>query len=227
MPLQNRVDPFGELFATPARGTLFGNRGGKFHTGDRKLTGRRWASRHWICCVLAFKGRQRDVWGRYYTELFFLDEITALAAGHRPCFECRRAAAEKFARSFSGKNRRASAPAMDVILHAERLDDKTKRIHKRNIDKLPDGAILAVNGALFAVRGARLLQWTPRGYRQGPRRPRGITVEVLTPPSMLRVLKAGYAPLWHPSACLTAARSARAPAPLARGAPRRKRQSPP
>ena len=97
MPLQNRVDPFGELFAAPARGLFMGNRGGRIHTDDRKLTKRRWASRQWICCVLDFKSRQRDVWGRYYTELFFLDEVTALAAGHRPCFECRRKDAEAFA----------------------------------------------------------------------------------------------------------------------------------
>src|SRR3982750_3662131 len=97
MALQNRVDPFGELIATQARGTLFGNRGGRFHRDDRTLGKRRWASRQWICCVLAFKGRHRAVWGRGYTELFFLDEVTALAAGHRPCFECRRTAARTFA----------------------------------------------------------------------------------------------------------------------------------
>src|SRR5262245_54438786 len=97
MPLQNRVDPFGELAADPARGTLFGNRGGRFHHDDRTLGRRRWASRCWICCRLQFKGRQRNVWGRSYTELFFLDEVTALAAGHRPCFECRRQDADLFA----------------------------------------------------------------------------------------------------------------------------------
>ncbi|HEY6026440.1 MAG TPA: hypothetical protein VIV09_06025, partial [Pseudolabrys sp.] len=97
MTLPNRVSPLGELFATPARGTLMGNRGGRIHTDDKRLTTRRWASRQWICCVLQFKNRQRDVWGRYYTELFFLDEVTAFAAGHRPCFECRRRDAEHFA----------------------------------------------------------------------------------------------------------------------------------
>jgi hypothetical protein len=97
MPLQNRVNPFGELLVTSARGLFFGNRGGRFHTDQKTLTARRWASRQWICCVLDFKNRHRDVWGRYYTELFFLDEPTALAAGHRPCFECRRKEAEAFA----------------------------------------------------------------------------------------------------------------------------------
>src|ERR1700676_5726196 len=101
MPLQNRVTPFGELVAVPARGTLFGNRGGRFHTDAKTLTARRWASRQWICCVLDFNGRQRDVWGRYYTELFFLDEPTALAAGHRPCFQCRHKAWDAFLTALS------------------------------------------------------------------------------------------------------------------------------
>jgi hypothetical protein len=199
MPLQNRVDPFGELFATPARGTMFGNRGGKFHTDARGLTSRRWVSRQWICCVLDFKGRQRDVWGRYYTEMFFLDEVTAFAAGHRPCFECRRSDALAFASRFPMKGK-VSAPAMDDVLHAERLDGKMKRIHRRNIDTLPDGAMIARDGEAYAVRGGTLLRWTPRGYKDITRRPKGITVDVLTPPSMLKVLKAGYAPQWHKSA---------------------------
>ena len=124
MPLQNRVDPFADLFATPARGTLFGNRGGRFHTDDKTLTRRRWASRQWICCVLDFKGRQRDVWGRFYTELFFLDEVTALAAGHRPCFECRRKDAEDFAGRWQAAFKLRTppyAPEMDEVLHAQRL----------------------------------------------------------------------------------------------------------
>ncbi|MGB7260418.1 MAG: hypothetical protein WBD48_20300, partial [Pseudolabrys sp.] len=184
MPLQNRVDPFGELFATSARGTLFGNRGGRFHTDDKKLTSRRWVSRQWICCVLDFKGRQRDVWGRYYTELFFLDEVTAFAAGHRPCFECRRSDADEFARLFSGKKKRASASAMDKALQAERLNGKSKRTHRRNIDVLPDGAMIVLDGEPYAVRGKQMLRWTHSGYADKKRRPRDIQVDVLTPPSM-------------------------------------------
>src|ERR1700761_3807879 len=154
MPLQNRVDPFGELFATPARGTMFGNRGGRIHTDDRKLTQRRWASRQWICCVLDFKGRQRDVWGRYYTELFFLDEVTALAAGHRPCFECRRKEAEAFAAA--GQRavqplRPPRADEMDLVLHGERLEGRAKRLHRRNIDGLPDGTFVVLEEAAWAV----------------------------------------------------------------------------
>jgi hypothetical protein len=200
MPLPNRVDPFGDLFATPARGTLFGNRGGKFHRDDKTLGSRRWVSRQWICCVLKFKGRQRNVWGRYYTELFFLDEVTAFAAGHRPCFECRRQDAERFAVLFSGKKQRASADAMDRVLHAERLNGKAKRTHRRNLDSLPDGAMVALDGGAFAVRNKHLLPWTPSGYSASKPRPRNLEVDVLTPPSILSVLGRGYAPLWHPSA---------------------------
>lgn len=177
-----------------------GNRGGKIHTQDQKLTRRRWASRQWICCVLEFNNRQRDVWGRFYTELFFLDEVTAFAAGHRPCFECRRKDAERFAALFSGKKKRASAPAMDEVLHAERLDGKAKRLHRARIDELPDGAMIAIDGAAFAVRGNKLLPWRPEGYGPAQPRLRGIEVDVLTPPSIVAALKAGYEPLWHKSA---------------------------
>lgn len=204
MPLQNRVSPLGDLFASPARGTLFGNRGGKFHRDDKTLGARRWASRQWICCVLEFKNRQRDVWGRYYTELFFLDEVTALAAGHRPCFECRRAEAEAFARHWQeakGLRKRPSAPDMDLVLHAERLDGKAKRMHRRALDGLPDGAMVSLPGqGPFAVRGERLLPWTPQGYGKPAPRPRGIEADVLTPRTMVDVLAAGYAPRWHGSA---------------------------
>src|SRR5579864_4645810 len=136
MSLQNRVDPFGELIAVPARGLFMGNRGGRFHTDAKRLTARRWASRQWICCALDFKGRQRDVWGRFYTELFFLDEPTALAAGHRPCFECRRKEAEAFAERWREARRLAARPLadeMDEVLHAERLHGRAKRLHRRAI----------------------------------------------------------------------------------------------
>jgi len=199
MPLQNRVDPFGELIAKPARGLFMGNRGGRIHTDEQTLTSRRWASRQWICCVLDFKGRQREVWGRYYTELFFLDEPTALAAGHRPCFECRRKDAEHFAALFGGKGRRASAPAMDKVLHAERLDGKAKRTHRMPFGELPDGAFVSIDGEPYAVRGKRLLQWMPKRYDRSIARRRG-TADVLTPLSIVRVLSRGYAPRWHSSA---------------------------
>jgi hypothetical protein len=200
MPFQSRVSPFGELFATSARGTLLGNRGGRLHDAHQKLTTRRWVNRAWICCRLAFNDRRRKVWGNGYTELFFLDEVTAFAAGHRPCFECRRRDAERFALLFSGKKQRASAAAMDKILHAERLDGKAKRSHRANLDTLPDGAMISFHGQPFAVHGNYLLRWAPDGYSQAQSRLHGIDVDVLTPPSILAVLARGYAPLWHPSA---------------------------
>jgi hypothetical protein len=203
MPLQNRVDPFGELNAVPARGTLFGNRGGRFHTDAKTLTTRRWASRQWICCVLDFKSRQRDVWGRYYTELFFLDEPTAFAAGHRPCFECRRKDAEAFAEAWRRAERLGTRPyadEMDEALHGERSAGRAKRLHRCAIDELPDGAFVTLDGAAFAVCGGELLRWTPDGYSARKPRPRGIVVDVLTPPSTIAVLSAGYQPRWHPSA---------------------------
>jgi hypothetical protein len=200
MPLQNRVSPFGEFIATPARGLVMGNRGGRLHDAKRQLGGRRWTSKQWICCKLEFNNRHRKVWGDGYSELFFLDEVTALAAGHRPCFECRRQDADHFAALFCGQKNRASAAAMDKVLHAERLIGRAKRTHRRALDALPDGAMIAIEGEAFAVRANQLLRWTPAGYADAQARPRGIDVDVLTPPSMLAVLTAGYTPLWHDSA---------------------------
>jgi len=203
MPLPNRVSPFGELFADPARGLLFGNRGGRIHTGVRTLTRRRWTSRTWICCVLDFKNRRRRVWGDSYTELFFLDEPTALAAGHRPCFECRRRDALAFATGWQrafGLNDRPRVSAMDETLHRERLDGRAKRVHALPIAGLPDGAFVSLGGNAFAVRGRSLLRWTPSGYTARRSRPRGETADVLTPPAILAVLASGYGPQWHPSA---------------------------
>ncbi len=203
MPLQNRVSPFGELFASPARGTMLGNRGGKFHRDDKTLGKRRFASRQWICCVLEFKNRQRDVWGRYYTELFFLDEVTALAAGHRPCFECRRAEAEAFAAAWAQAERTSQRPRateMDRVLHAQRLNGRAKRLHRMPAKDLPDGAMVSLEGEAFAVRGGELLHWTPQGYDARRARPRQGNVDVLTPPAILAALKVGYAPHWHESA---------------------------
>jgi len=204
MPLQNRVDPFGELRAVPARGLFFGNRGGRIHGADRTLSRRRWTSRAWICCRLAFKGRHREVWGNGFTELFFLDEPTALSAGHRPCFECRRADALAFAAAW-GRAQRLSAPPrageMDAVLHAERLHGRGKRRHRAALDALPDGALVVLeNDEPFAVRGDGLLPWSAAGYGVRRPRPRGLEVDVLTPPAIVATLAAGYRPQWHPSA---------------------------
>jgi hypothetical protein len=205
MPLANRVDPFGNLFADSSRGLYFGNRGGRFHRDDRSLGSRRWVSRTWICCRLEFKGRHRDVWGAGYTELFFLDEPTALAAGHRPCFECRYREAKAFAAAFAkgmGFGTPPRAADIDQVLHAERLDGRAKRRHRLAVERLPDGALLTLAdepGSVFAVRGRALLRWTPVGYETRRRRPRG-SADVLTPPAILAALSAGYHPRWHPSA---------------------------
>jgi hypothetical protein len=206
MPLSNRVDPFGEVFADAARGLFMGNRGGRFHRDDRTLGARRFVSRQWICCRLEFKGRQRQVWGAGYTELFFLDEPTTLAAGHRPCFECRREHAVAFAEAVARGLRLPSLPRaaeMDRILHAERLDDRRKRRHPMPIDGLPDGTLVTLAAEptiAYALQGPRLLAWTPSGYDDGRARPAGMVVDVLTPPAIVAALLAGYRPQWHDSA---------------------------
>ena len=196
MPLQNRVTPFGDIVAAPERGTMMGNRG-ILHDERQMLGGRRWTHKAWICCVTEFRGRKRQVMapGRY-TELFFLDEAVALAAGHRPCFECRREAAKAYAACWGGSPR---AGELDRVLHAERLDGRRRRIHIREFADLPDGAFVSRDGAAWLVRAMMMLRYAPGGYDGATERPAG-AVEVLTPPATLRTLKAGYAPLLHPSA---------------------------
>ncbi|HKY87402.1 MAG TPA: hypothetical protein VJL90_11635, partial [Pseudorhodoplanes sp.] len=158
------------------------------------------------CCLLSFKGRHRPVWGRGFTGLFFLDEVTAFAAGHRPCFECRRKNAEEFARLWPGRRtreNRAYVADMDAILQSERLDGRDKRRHRLPIADLPDGAATVIpgdEGQAAMLRGRKLLRWTSKGYVSSGQRPRSGKVDVLTPPSILAVLRAGYRPLWHPSA---------------------------
>ncbi|MGA2491499.1 MAG: hypothetical protein ABSF67_00960 [Roseiarcus sp.] len=194
-PLQNRVDPYGALVAVAARGALMGNRGGRFHRPDRTLGRRRWASRQWISCLCAFQGRHRRVWGDSYTELFFLDEPTALAAGHRPCFLCRRADAEAFRRAFAAGGGR-SAPEMDVVLHRERLADLPGGAVERPIAELPDGAMIERNGRPYALRGEALLPWSFFGYGSPEPRPVAERVRALTPPAIVAALMAGYRPRW-------------------------------
>lgn len=194
-PLPNRVDPYGELVATSARGSLMGNRGGRFHRADRTLGRRRWVSRQWIACLCAFKDRRRAVWGNGYTELFFLDEVTALAAGHRPCFECRRRDAETFRAAFA-EGSRPSAPQMDLVLQRERLEGARKRLWETRIEALPDGAVIDGGGHPLALRGDALLPWSFAGYGAPQPRPRGGLALAVTPPSIVRALAAGYQPRW-------------------------------
>jgi hypothetical protein len=193
-PLQNRVDPYGAPVAVNARGALMGNRGGRFHRPDRTLGRRRWASRQWISCLCAFQGRHRTVWGDSYTELFFLDEPTALAAGHRPCFLCRRADAEAFRQAFAAA--RPSAPQMDAVLHRERLAALPGRDVERPLAGLPDGAMIEWNGRPHAVRGAALLPWSFFGYGAPEPRPAEAKARLLTPPAIVEALRAGYSPRW-------------------------------
>ena len=201
MPLQNRADPFGELFVTPARGLFMGNRGGRIHADDRTLTKRRWVSPQWICCRLEFNNRHRNVWGDGYTELFFLDEVTALAAGHRPCFYCRRDDANRFRSCWEEGNGVAGllAPDIDAVLHRERFaSGKTLHALPSPVDRLPDGAMVALDGEAFLVVKGSRLRWTFAGYRKTTAQVGGAML--LTPPSTLRALASGYRPALHPSA---------------------------
>ena len=194
LPLQNRVDPFGELHTVAARGAFMGNRGGRLHEQDRTLGRRRWTSRRWIVCVCAFKDRRREVWGSGYTELFFLDEPTALAAGHRPCFECRRGPAKAFASAFPSEAK--DAEAMDAVLHLERLDGRRKRLWRTRLTALPDGAFVAIDGRPHALRGGALWPWSFAGYGAATAFSGDDEADVLTPRSTVAALAAGYRPVW-------------------------------
>jgi hypothetical protein len=205
MPLPNRVAPDGSLFADPARGLLFGNRGGRFHDPQSRVPPQRtYASRQWICCVLAFKGRRRQVWARGYTELFFCDEVTALAAGHRPCMECRRADALAYRTALMqgiGLTVPPPFPEIDRRLDAERRIGRRQRLHTLPSAALPDGSMIrrADGPGFLALKDGKALLWSPAGYVAHRTRPTGM-VDVLTPPSTLAALANGYAPLWHGSA---------------------------
>lgn len=181
-----------------------GNRGGRIHDpSTRTLLNRKWASKRWICCVTSFKDRQRQVMGRGYTELFFLDEVTALAAGHRPCFECRRGAARAFAGIWQQAFDLAAPPMaddMDHVLHQERVVSGKARRSVIETAKLPDGAMIVVQENIYAVHRRSLLRWTFDGYEESSRRSLVQEAELLTPPAIVAVLEAGYTPEWHSSA---------------------------
>jgi hypothetical protein len=196
MPIANRVDPFGTLFETEAHGTLMGNRGGRFHDPETHLAGQKhWATRQWICCEISFRGRKRSVWGKSYTELFFSDDIAALAAGHRPCFECRNADAKVFSNAWG---RATSAPppkaaAMDRILHEQRLHGKAKRLHRMDCDLLPDGVMILIDRKPHALRDGAAYPWHFSNHGSPVLRPKG-DVDVLTPPAIVSCLAHGYQP---------------------------------
>lgn len=206
MPRRNRVSPLGELIATPTRGLVYGNRG-CLHDRDG-LIRRRYDGRRWIACRLEFGGRRRSPLmapGRF-TELFFLDEATALAAGHRPCAECRRDDYRRLCAAWAELHPgRVGADAIDAQLHAERLDRgrAARRLHSEGFEELPDGAFVLRDEAPWLVVGPRLLEWTPAGYRAALPRPTGEVASVITPPSLLALLRLGWepaVPLLHPTA---------------------------
>jgi hypothetical protein len=214
MPLQNRVTPFGTIVATPAHDTLMGNRGCLHDNGDHPL--RQYQSRRWIICVLDFKGRKRvPMPPGQYTSLFFLDEATALAAGHRPCAECQRERFNLFRLHWAAANPElvdGPLPCVDVIdtaLHRERISDhyfqrdKVKLAYREPLDTLPDGAFVVLEGsdAPHLVLGDALFPWSFEGYGQPIARPT-TTVQVLTPRSTVRAIAHGYVPDVHPTAKL-------------------------
>jgi hypothetical protein len=204
--LQNRVNPLGELIADPARGLVYGNRG-CLHDAQGRIR-RHHATRRWIACRLRFRGWHRGPLmqpGRF-TELFFLDEATALAAGHRPCALCRRADYDRLValwrRLHPGD---AGADAIDATLHGERMraEGRGRRLHAARLGELPDGAFVLRAGAPWLVVGGDLLTWAPGGYGRRERGAAGARVELLTPPSLVELLRAGGEPLvprLHPSA---------------------------
>ena len=205
MPLQNRVSPAGDIFADPARGTLMGNRGGAIHNDQRQIV-RPYASRRWIACVLEFRGRRRVVMspGRY-TELFFLDEAVALAAGHRPCAECRRqrfnAFKDAWLRSENDRTGdRLFADEMDAAMHAARIDrQRTKVTYRSRMGSLPDGSFARIDGGDWLVWDDALFRWSAAGYIEKRKRADDLTVSVLTPLPIVRCLAAGYRPEIHGS----------------------------
>ena len=206
MPLENRVAPFGNIFRTPARGTMMGNRGGALHNSSKEIV-RGYKSRRWITCVLEFRGRHRVVMseGRY-TELFFLDEAVAFAAGHRPCAECRRERYNAFRnawRSRPGQQDLPYADQMDLELHRARIHKGQKVTYAAPLHSLPDGCFIEIDGSARLVWEDSLLLWTPAGYTRRDTRPKDLTVTVLTPEPIVGCFREGYKPEVHPSVAKT------------------------
>ena len=204
MPLQNRVLPSGEIVAIPARGMFVGNRGIIHDPATKTLLRKRWSTDAWLTCVLEFRGRRRKVMERRsWTELFFLDEATAFAAGHRPCFYCRREDAHRFRAAWEKGNRTSEvlAPEIDAVLHRERFAS-ARKLHPlpRASEKLPDGTMVQADGESFLIAGGKPLRWSPSGYRAVKD---SITdAKLLTPPSTVRAFMAGYRPVMHGSVVL-------------------------
>jgi hypothetical protein len=199
--LQNRVDPFGRIILTDARGSFMGNRG-VIHNEDKQII-HAFKHKQWIICVLKFKDRKRSVMtpGRW-TELFFLDEATAFAAGHRPCFECRKEDAKRFKSCWIQGNpsynftMTTSIKAIDEVLHRERIDGSKKKVtHQRLSSELPDGTFVTINEDPHLLNKGRLHRWTPSGYIDSLVLPKTEMLAVLTPHSVVNAFSAGYHPL--------------------------------
>ena len=205
MPLRNRVTPLGELIATPKRGLVYGNRG-CLHNQEGEIR-RGYATKRWIACRLCFRGRRRSplMAPGGFTELFFLDEATALAAGHRPCAECRRSDYNRFRDLWLALHPgQIGADAIDAQLHEERLaPGKRERLfHETRYGELPDGTFVLKGGEPHLVLARQLLTWSAGGYCDGQRRPRNGRATVITPPSLIAILRSGWSPsvpLLHPS----------------------------
>jgi hypothetical protein len=201
MPLQNRVTPFGEIVAIPQRGTFMGNRGIIHDPATRTLLERRWTSKAWIVCRCDFRGVRRKVMSRRsWTELFFLDEATALAAGHRPCFYCRREAALAFAQAWARAQGvdQVRAAQIDACLHEQRLQKGAKRLHplRGAPAELPDGAMVVASGHAYLIAGGLGFRWCDSGY-SAPQTLRTADA-LLTPPATVAALRAGYRCALHP-----------------------------
>ncbi len=212
MPKQNRVTPFGDVVAVAEYGTLMGNRG-VLHDNAGTIR-RAWQLRRWILCVLEFKGRKRAVMSPgCYTELFFLDEATGLAAGHRPCAECQRQRFREFRAAWVagnpdlGSNRTPTAVEIDDRLHAGRVGAGGEQVRfEADLDDLPDGVFVTLEGGdetAYLVWRGELLAWSLSGYRERRSRPTGARVSVLTPAPTVAAIRDGYVPGVHPSAGAT------------------------
>jgi len=204
MPLQNRVTPFSRIEAVPERGLFMGNRG-RLHDDHRRLVSTWCRSRAWLICALGFRGRQRTVMApRAYTKLFFLDEAVALAAGHRPCAECRRPAFRAFVTTWAGATGHPPrATALDAALHRDRVARLAGQALRLRAGSLPFGAFFVLaegDGTPWVALGGTAAAWSHGGYARLMVLPDALEMDVLTPGATLVALRAGYRPILHPSA---------------------------
>lgn len=207
MTLQNRVDPWGQLHAVSARGSLLGNRG-RLHDEHRQIVSQ-WQRPAWVTCELEFKGRHRDVFGaNTYSELFFLDEATALSVGHRPCATCRRERYDEFKSKWLVANSaRIAMPSssiaeVDKLLHAERIRQSGAKVtFEAPLSSLPLGTFVEIDGEAFLAWRQGLIRWSFSGYSAADEQPApSMRVRVLTPASIVRTLAVGFCPTVHQSA---------------------------